>query len=257
MKNGYTNRKGALRALRWDMVKKNIVLWGLFVLSFILSFLCPLLVNYLFRDNTSYPTINAILNGVANISFGYFSGFLVYLFGSFNPESKRDIEIIDVIYFKLYNISMMLEHIEQDFLPEKIKVTSSTIRTNFCNYLIKDGNVEQFNTTDDLPAVITVDKMHFRALELRLSWITEEIDKFITSYRRELKSDEIQYLLWLSSLKDALMKIVDNNNSSIDKDSFFMFIINYVQYRTLFYRAVCPNYMRYKYCEYNIPYYNK
>ena len=256
MKGNYTNRKDALRALRRDRIKRNKVLWGFFVLAFILSFLCPILVNYIFCD-IFYPTENAILNGLANISFGYFSGFLVYLFSSFLPESKRDIEIIDSIYFKLYDISMMLEDIEQDFLPENVKSTPSIIRTNFCNYLLKDGNVEQFNTTDDLPTIISIDKIHFRALELRLSWIKEEIDKFIASYRRELRSDEIQCLLWLSSLKDALMKIVDSNNSAINKDSFFMFIANYIHYRILFYGTVCPNYMRYKYCEYNIPHFNK
>lgn len=256
MKGNFTDRKDALRALRWDRAKKNKVLWGLFVLAFVLSFLCPILVNYIFCD-IFYPTENAILNGLANISFGYFSGFLVYLFSSFLPESKRDIEIIDSIYFKLYNISMILEEIEKDFLPENVNSTPSTINLKLCNYIIKNGNVEHFITTDDLPSTICIDKIHFKALELRLTLLNEEIEKLVTSYRRELKSDEIQHLLSLAGLEKLLMKIVENDNCSINKDYLFIFIMDYINNILLFYRSVCPPYMRYKYCEYNIPHYNK
>lgn len=255
MSKKYTNRKDALKALRWDRIKKNCFLWSFFALSFVLSFLCPLLVNYFFCD-IFYPTENAILSGLANISFGYFSGFLVYLFSSFLPGTKKDVEIIDSIYFNLYNISMVLEYIEKEFLPENSKSDNRTIRINLCNYLVKDGKIEHFDTTESLPSTLIVDKIHFKALELRLTMISEMTDKLITSYRRELKSEEIQYLSSFADLADLLKKTVDSNNVTINKDGLFIFIMDYIQYRILFYRKVCPNYMRFKYCEYNITHYN-
>ena len=255
MRHNYTNRKDALRALRGDRVKKNKFLWFLFALSFVFSFLCPLLINLKYCD-IFYPTENAILNGFANISFGYFSGFLVYLFSSFFPETKRDVEIMDSIYFNLYNISMTLDYIEQDFLPENAKVNTKIIRTNLCNYLVKDRIIEHFDTTEDLPSTLIVDCIHYKALEMRLTIVSDLIDKLITSYRRELRSEEIHYLSSLANVKDLLKKIVENDNVSINKDGLYIFIMDYIQYRILFYSKVCPNYMRYKYCKYNISHYN-
>lgn len=203
-----------------------------------------------------YPTENAILNGTANISFGYFSGFLVYLFSSFYPGTKRDVEIMDSIYFNLYNISMVLEHIEQDFLPENAERNSKTIRVSLCNYLVKDANIKHFSTTDNLPSTLIVNKYHYKALEMRLAMLNELIDKLITSYRRELKSVEIEDLSSLAKLKDSLTKSVDNIKMEFNKDGIYFLIMDYIQYSRLFYSRVCPEYMRFKYCKYDIPYFN-
>ena len=255
MKGDFTSKKQALKALRRDKIRKNRFLWILFFLSIILSFACPLLINYEFCD-IFYPKENAILNGLTNISCGYFSGFLVYLFSSFFPGTRRNIEIIDSIFFNLYIISTYLENIERDFLPEDVKRDSKTIRTNLCNYLVQNANLKNFKLSEDLPSNPIVNKTHFKAMKMRLMLLNEQIEKLITSYRRELKSEEIENLSSLANLQKMLELSVDSSMTEYKKDELFYFIIDYITYSRLFYSRVCPEYKRFKYCKYNINSYN-
>ena len=252
MNNHFTSKKEALRALRYDRIRKNKFLWILFLLSVVLSFVCPFLINHVFCD-IFYPTENAILNGIANISFGYFSGFLVYLFSSFFPGTKRDVEIMDSIFFNLYIISTYLGNIESDFMPEDIKRDSKTVRTNLCNYLVQNANLKNFRCSDDLPSTCIVDKIHFKAVEMRLTLLNEQTEKLITSYRRELRSEEIEDLSSLANLIKKLEVCVDSSMKEYKKEALYYFVIDYIQYSHLFYSRVCPEYKRFKYCKYNIP----
>ena len=251
MNNHFTSKKEALRALRYDRIRKNKFLWILFLLSVVLSFVCPFLINHVFCD-IFYPTENAILNGIANISFGYFSGFLVYLFSSFFPGTKRDVEIMDSIFFNLYIISTYLGNIESDFMPEDIKRDSKTVRTNLCNYLVQNANLKNFRCSDDLPSTCIVDKIHFKAVEMRLTLLNEQTEKLITSYRRELRSEEIEDLSSLANLIKKLEVCVDSSMKEYKKEALYFFVIDYIQYSHLFYSRVCPEYKRFKYCKYNI-----
>lgn len=251
MNNHFTSKKEALRALRYDRIRKNKFLWILFLLSVVLSFVCPFLINHVFCD-IFYPTENAILNGIANISFGYFSGFLVYLFSSFFPGTKRDVEIMDSIFFNLYIISTYLGNIESDFMPEDIKRDSKTVRTNLCNYLVQNANLKNFRCSDDLPSTCIVDKIHFKAVEMRLTLLNEQTEKLITSYRRELRSEEIEDLSSLANLIKKLEVCVDSSMKEYKKEALYYFVIDYIQYSHLFYSRVCPEYKRFKYCKYNI-----
>ena len=252
MNDHFTSKKDALKALRYDRIRKNKFLWILFLLSVVLSFVCPFLINHVFCD-IFYTTENAILNGLANISCGYFSGFLVYLFSSFFPETKRDIEIRDSIFFNLYIISTYLENIESDFMPEDVKRDSKTVRTNLCNYLVQNANLKNFRCSDDLPSTCLVDKIHFKAMEIRLTLLNEQTEKLITSYRRELRSEEIEDLSSLANLKKMFEVCVNSGKTEYHNDKLYYFIIDYIQYSHLFYSRVCPEYKRFKYCKYNIP----
>jgi hypothetical protein len=252
MNDHFTSKKDALKALRYDRIRKNKFLWILFLLSVVLSFVCPFLINHVFCD-IFYPTENAILNGLANISCGYFSGFLVYLFSSFFPETKRDIEIRDSIFFNLYIISTYLENIEKDFIPEDVKRDSKTVRTNLCNYLVQNANLKNFWRVDDLPSASIVNKIHFGAMKMRLTLLNEQTEKLITSYRRELRSEEIEDLSSLANLKKMFEVCVNSSKTEYHNDKLYYFIIDYTQYSHLFYSRVCPEYKRFKYCKYDIP----
>lgn len=251
MNDHFTSKKEALRALRYDRIRKNKFFWILFLLSVVLSFVCPFLINHVFCD-MFYPNENAILNGLANISCGYFSGFLVYLFSSFFPGTKRDIEIMDSIFFNLHIISTCLENIESDFLPEDVKRDSKTVRTNLCNYLVQNANLKDFRVSDDLPSTCIVNKIHFEAIKMRLAMLNEQTEKLITSYRRELRSEEIEDLSALANLKKTLGDSVNNSKTEYNKDRLYYFIFDYIAYSHLFYSRVCPEYKRFKYCKYNI-----
>lgn len=251
MKGNFTDRKDALRALRWDRAKKNKVLWGLFVLSFVLSFLCPLLINIEYCA-IFYPTLNAVLNGLANISFGYFSGFLVYIFSSFFPSTKKDIEIIDSIFFNLYLISELLNTISDDFIPDNKRINSNTFECSLFNYLVEGSVLNEIKDLDNLPDTLRINNANYIAIEMRLALVNENIDKLVTSYRRELKSNEIEVLTSLSNVKNELIDSVDSSKTVANKDRLSIFIMNYYGYFLQFHISVCSEYSRYKYCKYNI-----
>ena len=251
MKGNFTNRKDALRALRWDRVKKNKVLWFLFVLSFVLSFMCPLLINLKYCD-IFYPTENAVLSGLANISFGYLSGFLVYMFSSFFPNTKKEIEIIDSIFFNLYLISYHLNSINQCFIPDNKKCNSNTFECSLFNYLVKGDNINDIKEIDCLSDTLIANAVNFIALEKKLNLVNEYVDKLVTSYRRELKGNEIEVLTSLSNVKNELMESVDSSRKIVSKDRLSIFMMNYYGSLLQFHNRVCSAYSRYKYCKYNI-----
>lgn len=257
MNGNFTDRKDALRALRWDRVKKNRVLWGLFVLSFVLSFLCPLLINIEYCA-IFYPTLNAVLNGLANISFGYFSGFLVYLFGSFLPGTKRDIEIIDSIYFSLYNISVLLDMTDKHFLHENEKrLKGPEFEAKLYNFIVKDANVSDILEANAKRGPLYANTNNLKFLSRRLSLLNNNIEQLITAYGREMKSDEIARLSSMSKLESALLESIDDNGVTLDEDRVYLFVSDYYQYTHLVFDYIISCYNRYKYCEYNCSRVNK
>lgn len=257
MKGNFTDRKDALRALRWDRAKKNKVLWGLFVLSFVLSFLCPLLINLEFCD-IFYPTENAVLNGLANISFGFFSGFLVYLFSSFLPGTKRDIEIIDSIYFSLYNISVLLDMIDKHFLHEnEKKINPREFEAKLYNFVVKGANISDILDANAKREILYANTNNIRFLSRRLSLLSNYVERLITSYGREMKSHEIERLSLISNLKSLLLESVEGNGETLNEDKICHFVTLYYTYTRIFLNNMIWEYNFYKYCNYNCSRFNK
>ena len=119
--------------------------------------------------------------------------------------------------------------------------------------MIQNANLKNFRCSDDLPSTCLVDKIHFKAMEIRLTLLNEQTEKLITSYRRELRSEEIEDLSSLANLKKMFEVCVNSSKTEYHNDKLYYFIIDYTQYSHLFYSRVCPEYKRFKYCKYDIP----
>ena len=251
MRRKYTNKKDALYAFRWNRVWKNKILWFLFVISILLSILCPIFTNTLF-DQYFYPVTNAILNGLSNISFGYLSGFLVYLFSSFFPDTKREVEIKDSIYFNLFLISETLNIIDNDFIPDDIPISRKEYESKLYNYLVANGNTLDVSDKKTLPTTAYINIKCFFKLSRRLSLIKEEVDNLISSYGREMDSSEIEYLNKLSGLYSSFMKSADDIKSTYIEDYFDIFIMDFISYGHVQFKHIWYEYERFKYCDYNI-----
>ena len=100
----------AVRAYRWKKIKSIKCMWICFVICILLLFACPFICNLHFQNDT-YPILNALLTILFNVSIGYFTGFIVYLFITFFPTTKRDVITRVGIYFNLCLISEDLKSI--------------------------------------------------------------------------------------------------------------------------------------------------
>ena len=248
MRHNYSNRKDALRALRWDRVKKNKFLWFLFALSFVLSFLCPLLINYKYCD-IFYPTENAVLTILSNISFGYLAGFIVYVLTTFLPETKRYIEINDNIYFRLYLLSRVITEIDEDIMPGVSEVKARFYENSVYNYLVKNANIEDLLDSTDHPTPPYINRCNYDRLSLKLSFIKDEIKTMVASYGREMESSTINKMLELQNLSDMFNNLAKLNIDFYNEDMLIIVISDITYKLHNGFLHDCLKYERFKYCK--------
>lgn len=241
-------RKAAIRDYRWNEIKKQWILWCLFAMSIILSIVCPLLLS-LYVSTEKLPSLHAILTCFGNISFGYLSGFLVYLFGSFLPTTKEAVEINDGIYFMLCLISEWFDEIENLFLPENKKVSIREYENRLFNYLVVDANVTtNINDKDARPAQLLINRDNRKRLDIYLEHLKFKINELLKIYNRELKSSEVKELYDVAALKSLFDDITLNDTIETFSDKQLLRYIGFFQYcARVTFRKVCKEHERYKY----------
>lgn len=249
MKGQFTNMEDALKSLRCQRMKDNKTVWFLFGLSIILAFLCPLLINYKFCE-ISYPTVNAILNWLANISFGYLSGFLVYLFITFFPDTKREVMARDSIYFRLYLLSSVLDAFDKHILPDIGAINVKTYESSVFNFLVNNLKVSDISDDEQIPETLPVNEGHFIYMLRHLTTVQRDINLIISAYSNELDHSDVELLMNLSGLKDNLMDAKNGNYYS--RDSLELFISSLHSLGNLQLMHLVNKYNRYKYCNYKI-----
>lgn len=249
MEGQFNNMEEAIKALRCQRIKENKAVWLLFGLSSLLAFLCPLLINYKFCD-ISYPIENAVLNGVANISFGYFSGFLVYLFITFIPNTKKEVMAWDSIYFRLYLLSNALESIDKHILPDIGAINVKTYESSVFNFLVDKANVLDISDEEQIPKTLPVNERHFTFVLRLLTMVQRDVNLIITTYSNELEYSDVEILMNLSGLKDDFMDA--KRGDYYLGDTLICFISSLHSLGNLQLRHVANKYCLYGYCEYKI-----
>lgn len=246
MIRNFTNRKDALKALRWRKVRENKIVWILFCLSILSAFICPILIN-IYCDVIFYPISNAILDALSNISFGYLTGFLVYLLGSFLPSTKKEIEIKDSIYFNLYMISENLNLLERKIVGNKDKMNYNDYVTSFYNYLVTDTRGDNNYKLNN----IFIKKKHFDNIKYLYTFIDNEIKCLIMSYGREMLNSEVEKITRGSQLYSEFIGIKDCDFQN-PQELLVDIIAEFASYWHLFFRYICEEYEEYKYCDYQV-----
>lgn len=251
----------AIRAYRWQTIKEHSILWILFVLSILFSVACPILINSYFTAEIS-PMINAIISGVANISYGYLSGFLVYLFGTFLPSTKREVELKDNIFFQLTLIFDRFLGVEEKILSYTSEMSTKGYQKILYNYLVSGFAIENDILDMELqPDFPLVDEDHFSSLQDNLIYTSALIDEFLTAYKRELDSGDLEILNKMKHMKESLEETIEKNlpasgNSARRYDNKWLthFVSDFHFCFRVQFVYICKKYERHKYCDYEIKY---
>lgn len=254
-------KDSAIKAYRGQTIKEHSILWILFVLSILFSVACPILINSYFPAEI-FPMINAIISGVANISYGYLSGFLVYLFGSFLPSTKREVELKDNIFFQLTLIFDCFLGCEEKFLSYTSEMSNREYQKILYNYLVSGFAIENdILDMDSQPDFPLVDEDHFSSLQNDLIYSSALIDEFLMAYKSELDSDDLEILNKMNHMKDSLEETIEKNlpasgNSARRYDNKWLthFVSDFHFYFRTQFVWICKKYERYKYCDYEIKY---
>lgn len=256
------DKKGsAIRAYRWQTIKEHSILWSLFVLSIIFSIACPILINSFFPAEIS-PKINAILSGMANISYGYLSGFLVYLFGTFLSSTKKDVELKDNIYFQLTLIFDSLLAAEKRFLSYNSEIDTKKYQMILYNYLVSGFTITtEFLDIDSQPDFPLVDEDHYSSLLYNLGDICTSTGEFLDSYKKDLDIQDLEVINKLHHMKESLEETIEKslplseiNVRRYDNKWLTYFVSDFYFYFRTQFVYICKKYEKYKYCDYDINY---
>lgn len=254
-------KDSAIRAYRWQTIKEHSILWILFALSILFSVACPILINSYFPAELS-PKINAIISGIANISYGYLSGFLVYLFGTFLPSTKKEVELKDNIFFQLTLIFDRFLGVEEKFLSYTPDISAKEYQKILYNYLVSGFAIENdILDMDSQPDFPLVDEDHFSSLQYDLIFTSALIDEFLMAYKSELDSDDLEILNKLNHMKESLEETIEKNlppsrNPARRYDNNWLthFVSDFHFYFRVQLVYICKKYEKCKYCDYEIKY---
>lgn len=252
-------RANAIRAFRWQTIKENGVLWFLFILSILFSIVCPVVINSFFSVET-HPNTNAIISGIANISYGYLSGFLVYLFGTFLSSTKKHVEQQDNIFFQLTLIYDSLLKAEERFISYTPEVCSKEYQVVLYNHLVSGFTIKNDIIEIDLqPDFPLVNEDHYSTLLSDLEYTSTLLNEFIGAYRMELESKEMEVINKVRQLAKSLEETIEihlptysNSVRRYDNKHLILFVSDfYFHFRTQFV-YLCKKYEKFKYCDYEI-----
>lgn len=194
----------AVRAYRWKKIKSNKCMWICFVICILLLFACPFICNLHFQSDT-YPILNALLTILFNVSIGYFTGFIVYLFITFFPTTKRDVITRDGIYFNLYLVSQAFKSVESKNFPGIGKINRDKYTCQLFNFLVVDANVSTIEADKPLSKKLTVNEKNYAFVLSRLKFACQDISRMITSYGRDMENSDLEALTDIAQLEEDLV----------------------------------------------------
>ncbi len=249
----FTTLEDALCAFRRHKIKRDKWSWILFLASIILAVVCPFLLNYCFCY--WYPFENSLLTVISTISVGYLTGFMVYIFNTFLPSTKREVQTRDKIYFNLYLISNQLNNIDVGF-TDGHRLEQEDYNSKFYNYLVKDANIQSIYKEESLPEPACVKNNH-HILHRQLSKLGLDIQNLVSSHGRYMKGDEIESLMKMSALKEDYLNAIDNEKNVYKNIYLVGFIDQFYCLCNIFFRKICHDYELYKYDKYIISRFDK
>ena len=251
----------AIWAYRWQTIKGHSILWILFALSILFSVACPILINSFFSAEL-FPITNAIISGVANISYGYLSGFLVYLFGTFLPSTKREVKLKDTIFFQLYLIFNSFLLTEEKILSYTPAISAKEYQIILYNYLVSGfvltTDLLNMDSQSDFPLV---NEDHYSSLLQGLTYISDLITEFLGAYKKELDSQDLEVINKIYHMNDSLKETIEKSLLTSNKptrryDNKWLthFVSDFYFYFRTQFVYVCKKYERYKYSDFEIKY---
>lgn len=194
----------AVRAYRWKKIKSNKCRWFCFVLCFLLLIACPFICNLHFQSDT-YPILNALLTILFNVSIGYFTGFIVYLFITFFPTTKRDVITRDRIYLNLYFVSQAFKSIESKIFPGIGEINHDKYTCQIFNFLVVDANVSTIEADELLSKKLTVNGKNYAFVLTCLKFACQDVSRMIMSYGRDMENSDLEALTDIAKLKEDLV----------------------------------------------------
>lgn len=238
MKEYQKRKTKVLKAIRWRRIKENKCPWIVFALSFLIPITSLILKCIFSCPECSF--IYKITTWLENISYGYFSGFIVYLLISFCPETKKVIETKDSIYFQLHLIWSQLDSLYHKFTPEGCKIDYRICQTLLYNFLVKDARITDFNDKEQLLKDPVVNERNYCFVKNNLSYLNQNIDKLITAYGRDMNNDEVELLFDLSKLETELIESLNAEGINYKEKGLEMFIDKfstkaYIRFRHIYY----------------------
>lgn len=231
-------------AYRWDKIKENKCPWIIFILSFFIPIVSLSLKSF-FPCLESYK----VFVWLENISYGYFSGFIVYLFISFFPETKKDVKTKDKIYFQLSLIWFQLDFFYHQFAPEGSKIDYRICQTFLYNNLVEGGGITDFNNKKLLLKSPAINKKYFNFIKDRLANLSQSIDKLIMVFGQDMNSDEVNILIDLSRAETELLDSVNVDNGHYKEDCLELFINDFSSRAYILFTHVFHSYSFYNFCE--------
>ena len=234
-------------AYRWKRIKEKKCPWVAFALSFLIPIICLILKGVFPCPECSFTY--KVSTWLENISYGYFSGFVVYLFISFFPETKKDVKTKDKIYFQLSLIWFQLDSFYHQFAPEGSKIDFRICQTFLYNYLVADARITDFNDEKQLLRNPSINKNYFNFIKENLANLSQSIDKLIMVFGHDMNSDEVDLLIDLSRAETELMNSVNEEDGHY-KDGDLESFINYFSTKAYIqFHHIYHSYSFYNFCE--------
>ncbi len=240
-------RKDSICRYRIQRIKSNKKAWILWGASFVLSVICITFNTY--SPKCDSQLIKVLFALFEAFSIGYFSGFIVYIFVTFLPTTKKDVDTKDKIYFQLYQISKGLEDIYNSIAPKGSKGDFRICETLFYNYLVKNVKIIDLYNEESKSDNLIIDKDNLNNLFNKLSFLNEDIERTLYSYGNVLKSDDVEILYKLSKTKSELEDSINEEDNTYNKNLFELFIMDYVSLAYIQFNHIFNYYSLYKYWE--------
>ena len=238
----------AVRAYRWKKIKSNKCMWICFVICILLLFSCPFICNLHFQNDT-YPILNALLTILFNVSIGYFTGFIVYLFITFFPTTKRDVITRDGIYFNLCLISEHLKSIESKILPGIGAANYEKYTSKLFNFLVVNSAVVDIHDESSKPKQLLINEANFAFVLRNLKFAFQDINRLIVSYGREIQNSDLELLVDIANLEENLRNA--KNGNEFNYDALCLFIDEFQSKGNLRLMHIVNTYRLYRYSDYN------
>lgn len=237
----------AVREYRTQRIKSNKLMWIFFAASIVCLIVCPFLCNLYFQSDIC-PVINALLSILFNVSIGYFTGFLVYLFVSFFPTTKENVITRDGIYFNLYLVSQAFKSVESKIFPGIGEVNRDKYTSQLFNFLVVDANVSTIEADKPLSKKLTVNEKNYAFVLSRLKFACQDISRLITSYGRDMENSDLEALTDMAQLEEDLVNA--RKGDEFCYDDLYNFINEFVAQGHQRLMHLVYTYKVYKYSDY-------
>lgn len=243
-----------IREYRWQKIQQHKTLWILFVLSIVFSLSCPFL-RIVYVNSDTLPKLSAVIEGVGNISYGYLSGFLVYMFTSFFPSTKGEVEVYNRISSHLMRVFMVINNVSYQTGFE-VKGENEHFTEETCRFLVEGSEKEENSFKKESgKKSVRINVENYNYMHMRLTEASLMIKQLLKSYFRELKSKEIDELNKMASMSTMLEGVRSKSpNKMVDERKLQDFAATLEYSLSSFYK-IYHDYRRYEYKVYDKAYY--